>query len=145
MDWIMGTSVRRRERPALNRGSISKGGIVPSSSQKRMTRFFSLPPFSSATAKSSRERFWIINPAMKFFVVSSSGRMRKMADFSAANISASMALSKHRICSSSESRKEFSRDNTVDMTEAIACSELLSAAPASQRALCSEGSLSMST
>ena len=58
---------------------------------------------------------------------------------------ASMALSKHRICSSSESRKEFSRDSTVDMTEAIACSELLSAAPASQRALCSEGSLSMST
>ena len=68
-----------------------------------------------------------------------------MADFSAANFSASMALSKHRICSSSLSRNELSRDSTVDMTDAIACSELLSAAPASQRALCSDGSLSMSS
>ena len=42
--------------------------MVPSSSQKRITRFFSLPPFSSATANSSRERFWIIKPAIKFFV-----------------------------------------------------------------------------
>ena len=68
-----------------------------------------------------------------------------MADFSAANFSASMALSKQRICSSSLSRNELSRDSTVDMTDAIACSELLSAAPASQRALCSDGSLSMSS
>ena len=43
-----------------------------------------------------------------------------MADFSEANFSASMALSKHRICSNSESRKAFRRDSTVDMTEAMA-------------------------
>ena len=109
--------------------------MVPNSSQKSTTRFFSLPPFSSATANSSRLRFWIMRPAMKFLVVSSSGRIRKMADFSEANFSASMALSKHRICSSSLSRKAFKRDSTVDMTEAIACSALLRAAPANHRAL----------
>ena len=37
-----------------------------------------------------------------------------MADLSDANFSASMALSKHRICSSSLSKKAFSRDRTVD-------------------------------
>lgn len=103
---MIGTSVNRRERPAEKRGSISNGGMVPNSSQKSTTRFFSLPPFSSATANSSRLRFWIMRPAMKFLVVSSSGRIRKMADFSEANFSASMALSKHRICSSSLSREE---------------------------------------
>ena len=58
-----------------------------------------------------------------------------MADFSEANFSASMALSKQRICSSSLSRNAFKRDSTVDMTEAMACSALLRAAPANHRAL----------
>ena len=46
-----------RDRPALNRDSTSKGGMVPNSSQNSTTRFFSLPPFSSATENSSRLRF----------------------------------------------------------------------------------------
>src|SRR5699024_12670713 len=37
--------------------------------------------------------------------------------------------------------KAFSRDRTVDMTEAMACSALLRAAPANHRALWSGGSL----
>ena len=40
----------------------------------------------------------------------------KMEDFFAAKLSASMVLSKHSTCSSSESRKVFSRERTVDMT-----------------------------
>ena len=90
---MMGTNVSPRERPALNRGRMSKGGMVPSSSQNSTTRFLSLPSCSSATENSSRERFWIISPAMKFLAGSSSGRMRKMAHFSEANISALMGLS----------------------------------------------------
>ena len=57
---------------------------------------------------------------MKFLLGSSSGRMRKMADFRVAIDAESMALSKHRTYSSSESRNAFRRDSTVDMTEAIA-------------------------
>lgn len=41
----MGTRVNRRERPALNKGRISKAGMVPSSSQNSTTRFFNLPGF----------------------------------------------------------------------------------------------------
>ena len=43
-----------------------------------------------------------------------------MAHFWEAKVSASMALSKQSTCSSSVSRKEFSLESTVDMTEAIA-------------------------
>ena len=139
----MGTRVRRRERPAENRGRISKAGMVPSSSQKNTTRLSSFPSCSSATENSSRLRVWIISPAMKFLVVSSSGRMRKMADLFAAKLSASMALSKHSTCSSSESRKVFSRERTVDMTEAMAWSAAVRAEPENQRALCSSGRRSM--
>ena len=114
---------------------MSKAGMVPSSSQNSTTRLGSLPPFSSATENNSRLRVWIIRPAMKFLLGSSSGSTRKMADFREANSSASMALSKHSTCSSSESRKAFSLDSTVDMTEAIACSAELRAAPANHRAL----------
>ena len=89
----MGTSVSLRERPALNRGRISKGGMVPSSSQNSTTRFLSLPSCSSATENNSRDRFWIMSAAMKFFAGSSSGKIRKMAHFSEANISALMGLS----------------------------------------------------
>ena len=117
---MIGTSVSLRERPALNSGRISNAGIVPSSSQKNTTRFLSAPPFSSATANSSRESVWIISPAMKFLVLSSSGSMRKMADLFAANDSALMALSKHSTCSSSLSRKALRRESTVDRTESIA-------------------------
>ena len=138
---MIGTSVRRRERPAENSGRTSKGGMVPNSSQNSTTRFCSFPPFSSATANSSRLKFWIIKPAMKFLVVSSSGRMRKMADFSEPNFSALMALSKQSTCSNSESRNALRRESTVDMTEAMACSALLSAAPANHLALWSGGSL----
>ena len=54
-----------------------------------------------------------------------------------------MVLSKHSTCSSSESRKALRRDNTVLMTEAMAWSDVFSAAPANHRALCSGGSFSM--
>ena len=78
---------------------------------------------------------------MKFFVVSSSGKMRNMADFSEPNFSASMALPKQSTCSSSESRNALRRESTVNMAEAMACSALLSAAPANHLALWSGGSL----
>ena len=94
--------------------------MVPNSSQNSTARFGSFPPFSSATENNSLDRFWISSPAMKFFVLSSSGRIRKMEDFFAAKVSASMALSKHSTCSNSESRKAFSLERTVDITEAIA-------------------------
>ena len=65
---MIGTMVSPRERPALNSGRMSKAGMVPSSSQKNTTRPGSRPPFSSATANSSRASVWIIKPAMKFLV-----------------------------------------------------------------------------
>ena len=99
---------------------MSKAGMVPNSSQNSTTRFFSLPPFSSATANNSRLRVWIIRPAIKFWLGSSSGRMRKIADFLLAKDSALMALSKQRTCSNSESKKALSRERTVDMTDIIA-------------------------
>ena len=68
-----------------------------------------------------------------------------MADFLLAKLSASMGLSKQMVCSSSVSKKAFSRDSTVDSTEAMACSEVFSAAPANHRALCSGGRRPMST
>ena len=51
-----------------------------------------------------------------------------------------MVLSKHSTCSSSESRKVFSRERTVDMTEAIDCSAAVRAEPENHLALCSSGS-----
>ncbi len=59
----------------------------------------------------------------------------KMADLRLQNFSASMAVSKHRSCSISESRKVLSRERTVDRLDAMATSEELRAAPANQRAL----------
>ena len=140
---MMGTRVRRRERPAENRGRISKAGMVPSSSQKNTTRLSSFPSCSSATENSSRLRVWIISPAMKFFVASSSGKIRNIADLFEAKLSASMALSKQSTCSSSESRKVFSRESTVDMTEAMDCSAAVRAEPENHLALCSSGRRSM--
>ena len=58
-----------------------------------------------------------------------------MADFRLAKVSASRGLSNQMVCSRSVSRNAFSRDSTVDSTEAMACSEVFSAAPASHRAL----------
>ena len=86
-----------------------------------------------------------MRPAIKFLLGYSSGSTRKMADFWEAKVSASMALSKQRTCSSSESRKAFSLDSTVDMTEAIAWSAEFSAAPANQRALWVSGRESIRT
>ena len=57
---------------------------------------------------------------MKYLVKSSSGSTINRADFSLQNFSASMAVSKQRICSISESRKEFNRDSTVESTDAMA-------------------------
>ena len=54
--------------------------------------------------------------------------------------SASMAVSKHRICSISLSRKRFSRDSTVEITDIMACSEVLKAEPANQLGLMVGGS-----
>ena len=68
----------------------------------------------------------------------------KIADFFLQNCSASIAVSKHNICSSSESRKAFKRERAVDMTEDIACSDVFIAAPANHFALCSSGSLAIS-
>ena len=86
----------------------------------------------------------MINDTMKNLPGSSSGRMTKIADFCAQKVSASISVSKQRSCSSSVSRNTFSRDSAVDMTLAIACGEVLSAAPANHRALCSPGSKRMS-
>ena len=68
-----------------------------------------------------------------------------MADFLLAKLSASMGESKQMVCSNSVSRKAFNRDSTVDSTEAMAYSEVFSAAPANHRALWSEGRRFMST
>ena len=68
-----------------------------------------------------------------------------MADFRLAKVSAFSGLSKQMVCSSSVSRNAFSRDSTVDSTEAMACSEVFSAAPANHRALCSGGRRPIST
>ena len=72
---------------------------------------------------------------MKYLVWSSSGSTMKMADFLLQKVSASMAVSKHRICSISLSRKALSRDSTVEITDIMACSEVFRAAPANHVAL----------
>ena len=74
----------------------------------------------------------------------SSGMMMNTADFSAQNFSASISVSKHRSCSSSESRNAFSLESAVDMTLAIDCSAVFSAAPANHFALWSLGRRSTS-
>ena len=50
----------------------------------------------------------------------SSGMIIKIADFSLQKLSASISVSKHRSCSSSESKNAFRRDSAVDMTDAMA-------------------------
>ena len=74
----------------------------------------------------------------------SSGMIRKIAHFSRQNFSASISVSKHRSCSSSESKKAFSLDRAVLMTLAIDCSAVFRAAPANHFALWSSGRSSMS-
>ena len=86
----------------------------------------------------------MISEIMKKVLGFSSGMTTKIADFSVQNFSASISVSKQRSCSSSESRKEFSRDSAVDMTDAIDCSAVFRAAPANHFALWSSGSISMS-
>ena len=56
-------------------------------------------------------------------------------DISLAIRSASIALSKHSTCSSSESRNALSRERTVDMTEFMLCSAVVSAEPLNHLAL----------
>ena len=82
---------------------------------------------------------------MKYFVLSSSGSTMKIADLELQNASVSIVLSKHRICSISESRNAFNLDIAVERTEAMACSAVLSAAPANHFALWSAGSFCMSS
>ena len=77
----------------------------------------------------------MMRDTMKYLVLSSSGSTTNIADFSLQNFSASMAVSKHRICSISESRKAFNRDSTVESTDASAWSAEFSAAPANHFAL----------
>ena len=74
----------------------------------------------------------------------SSGMMTNTAHFSLQNRSASISVSKHRICSSSESKKEFSRESVVPITLAMDSFEVFSAAPANHFALWSLGSMAMS-
>ena len=118
-------------------------GSVPNSSQKNTQRFLSLPPFSSATASISRYNCWMIREIMKKVFGFSSGIIMNSALFSLQNFSASSAVSKQRSCSSSESRNALSLDSAVLMTEDIACSGELSAAPANHLALWVSGSLSI--
>ena len=86
----------------------------------------------------------MINEIMKNVVGASSGMMMKIADFSEQNFSASISVSKHSSCSSSESKNALSRESAVDMTLAIDCSAAFSAAPANHFALCVFGNKSMS-
>ena len=72
---------------------------------------------------------------MKYLLLSSSGMMIKIADFSLQKRSASISVSLQRMVSSSESRNAFSRDRAVDITDAIDCSAVLRAAPANHFAL----------
>ena len=58
--------------------------------------------------------------------------------------SASMTVSKHSICSSSESRKEFSLESAVERTDCMDCSAVFKAAPANHFALWVSGSLAIS-
>ena len=81
---------------------------------------------------------------MKYVAGFSSGSTIKIAHLLEQNFSASIAVSKHKICSSSESRKALSRDIAVDMMDAIACSLVLSAAPANHLVLWSGGNFSIS-
>lgn len=128
---MIGTICRRLEREAENIISAdSIFGSVPYSSQKNTQRFFSLPPFSSATARISRYSCWIIRLIMKKVAGFSSGIMINRADFSLQNFSASISVSKHSICSNSESRKAFSLESAVLITLAIDCSAVFRAAPA---------------
>ena len=92
----------------------------------------------------SRYSCWIKSETIKYLLVSSSGRTIKIADFSLQNFSASIAVPKHSICSSSESRKLLSLESAVDITDSIDWSDAFRAAPASHFALCSLGSLSIS-
>ena len=69
---------------------------------------------------------------------------RKIAVFFLQNCSASIAVSKQSICSSSESKKVFSRDSAVESTDCMDCSAVFSAAPANHFALWSSGSFAIS-
>ena len=80
---------------------------------------------------------------MKKVLGFSSGMIMNTADFSEQNTSASISVSKHRSCSSSESRKAFSLESAVDITLAMDCSPVLSADPANHFALWSSGSISI--
>lgn len=77
----------------------------------------------------------MIREIMKKVLGFSSGIMIKMADFSRQNFSASISVSRHKSCSNSESRKELSLDSAVDITDAMLCSAVFSAAPANHFAL----------
>ena len=68
-------------------------------------------------------------------MLSSSGITKKIADFSLQNFSISTVVSKHNICSISESINAFKRDKTVERTDIIACSPVFKAAPANHFAL----------
>ena len=72
---------------------------------------------------------------MKYLLLSSSGIMMKIADFSLQNRSASISVSLQRMVSSSESRNAFNLESAVDITLAMDCSAVLSAAPANHFAL----------
>ena len=65
----------------------------------------------------------------KYLVLSSSGITKNTAVFCLQNISASIAVSKHSICSSSESRKEFSLESAVERTDCMDCSAVFLVMP----------------
>ena len=133
---MIGTICNRLERDAENIISAeSILGRVPNSSQKNIQRFWSTPPFSSATDNISRYSCWIISDTIKNVLGFSSGITMKIAHFSLQNFSASISVSKHKSCSSSESRKAFSLESAVLITLDILCSAVFSAAPANHFAL----------
>ncbi len=77
--------------------------------------------------------------------MSSSGKTRKIADLMLQKVSASMSVSKHKTCSSSESMNAFSRAKAVDKMDCIAWPEVFKEAPANHRALWFSGSRSISS
>ena len=142
----MGTILTLLDRDAENIiSALSIFGIVPTSSQKKTTRLSSFPPFSSATTRISRQSCCKIREIIKYLVLSSSGMTRNTAVFFLQKSSASMAVSKQSICSSSESRKAFSLDNAVERTDCMDCSAVFKAAPANHFALWVSGSFARSS
>lgn len=143
----MGTMLMRRERPAENIISIDCiFGIVPISSAKIMTRIGELAAIFICHGQHLPVELLEEQGHHEIFRIIFLRQYDKNSTLSLQKVSVSSELSKHRICSISESRNAFSLDMAVDNTEAIAWSAVLeSGSLANHLALWSEGSLSISS